>query len=403
VGDLAGRDSDVVEKEGKVDSPELRPVNSKLKTCLLALNDFQYDSRLRREASTLASWGYEVVVLAEKSESTPEAESWQGVEIKRIRTTQHLWRKRRFLGFWWRALILAYREKAGVYHAFDLDTLPPAAIAAKLRSAKLIYETHELYLELEALRGRPLVRMIWSILEKLLLRQADSIITVNESIAEIYESRYGVRKPEVILSCLPLKEYPSRDLLRREFGIPMEKKVILYQGVLRDGQGLSLLLDLVEPLPDACLVFVGEGPVKEDLKKRVEERRLGGRVFFKNRVPPDELLYYTASADLGVLLMENRAPNNFYALPNKVFEYMMAGLPQVVSNFPELKRFVESTGVGVAVDVDNAGEVLDTVREILSDQGRLDQFRENCKRAAHEFNWERESEKLKNVYADLLS
>lgn len=393
----------MVEKEGRVDSPQLRPVNSTIKTCLLALNDFQYDSRLRREASTLAGWGYEVVVLAEKSESTPESESWHGVEIKRIKTTQSLWRKRRFLGFWWRALIQAYRERAGVYHAFDLDTLPPAAMAAKLRGAKLIYETHELYLELEALRGRPLVRMVWSILEKLLLPQADSVITVNESIAEIYQRRYRVSKPEVILSCPPLEEYPRQDLLRRELGIPMEMKIILYQGVLRSGQGLSLLLDLVRPLPTACLVFIGEGPARENLKREVEERQLGGRVFFKNRVPPGELLPYTASADLGVLLMESRAPNNFYALPNKVFEYMMAGLPQVVSNFPELKRFVVSTGIGVAVEVGGAGEVLDTVREILSDEGRLDQFRENCKRAAHEFNWERESEKLREVYADLLS
>ena len=380
----------------------MRSDKGRTKTCLLALNDFQYDSRLRRVAASLASWGYRVVVLAEKSESASDCETWQGVQIKRLKTTQKFWRKRRFLGFWLRAFIGAYKEKAQVYHAFDLDTLLPAALAAKLRRAKLIYETHELYLELEALRDRPGVRAVWSILERFLIPRADSIITVNESIAEIYQRRYQIRKPEVILSCPPLKEYPKKDLLRKQLRIPSDKKIILYQGVLRSGQGLFLLLELVEHLPEACLVFIGDGPLKKDLQLEVEKRELGGRVFFKNRLPPKDLLYYTASGDLGMLLMESRAPNNFYALPNKVFEYMMAGVPQVVSNFPELKNFVEGTKIGVTVDVNNLEETTAAVREILFDEGELNRLRENCKRIAGDFNWEKESEKLKEIYRGLL-
>ncbi|MFQ5868326.1 MAG: glycosyltransferase family 4 protein [Candidatus Zixiibacteriota bacterium] len=391
----------MVEKKERISSYRMRSDKGRTKTCLLALNDFEYDSRLRRVAASLASWGYQVVVLAEKSESTSDSETWQGVQIKRLKTTQKFWRKRRFLGFWLRAFIGAYKEKAQVYHAFDLDTLLPAALAAKLQRAKLIYETHELYLELEALRHRPVVRAVWSILERSLIARADSIITVNESIAEIYRRRYKISKPEVILSCPPLKEYPRRDLLRKQLEIPSDKKIILYQGVLRSGQGLFLLLELVEHLPEASLVFIGDGPLREDLRVEVEKRELWGRVFFKNRLPPKNLLYYTASGDLGMLLMESRAPNNFYALPNKVFEYMMAGVPQVVSNFPELKNFVEGTKIGVTVDVNNLEETITTVREILFDERELNQFRENCKRIAGDFNWENESEKLKKIYENL--
>jgi len=375
----------------------------KTKTCLLALNDFQHDSRLRRVAASLASWGYQVVVLAEKSESTPGAETWHGVQIERIKTTQRLWRKRRFLGFWLRALVTAYREKAQIYHAFDLDTLLPAALAARLRGAKLIYETHELYLELEALRDRPVVRSLWSVIERSLIARSHSVITVNESIAEIYQRRYGIRKPDVILSCPPLKEYPKRDLLRKQLRIPSGRKIILYQGVLRSGQGLFLLVELIRQLPGACLVFIGDGPLKEDLQAEVEKKELSGRVFFKNRLPPKDLLYYTASGDLGMLLMESGAPNNFYALPNKVFEYMMAGVPQVVSNFPELKNFVEGTEVGVTVDVKNLEEIVATVKDILLNETELNRLRENCRRIAADFNWEKESEKLKDIYEGLAS
>ncbi len=369
-----------------------------MKVAYFILNNFDFDSRARLEVETLVSMGHRVEIIATVGAASS---TYLGSPIHRLPQWRGPTKKFRFAQYNLLAAMAGVRSGAHIYHAVDLDALLPAVWAAWRNGGRVIYEARELYTELEALSGRAAVKKTWERLERRLIGKAEKVITINDSIAGELCRRYGIASPTVVRNVAPLPgKLEARDL-RKIFDIPSDWKVLIYQGVLRAGQGLAYLIEIMARLEKAALLFVGDGPLRGELSQKSERLGLSHKVRFAGRVPPDELLSYTTGADAGLLLMEDVALNNRLALPQKLFQYLVAGIPQIVSPMPEIAGFAERAGTGIVVPLGNAGEAAAKIAAFLCDDGKLVRVKASCREASKEHNWQVESKKLRAVYEDL--
>ncbi|MEE9553643.1 MAG: glycosyltransferase [candidate division Zixibacteria bacterium] len=362
------------------------------------LNRFDYDSRARLEIETLRSQGYDIEIIATVG---GEMKSYLGCPIHRI--SQYRWpsKKGRFVQYNLAAASIGRKLKADIYHAVDLDTLYAAFRASLKTGGKLVYEARELYTELEALTGRRTVRSFWEKLERKLIKKTDTIFTINGSIADELVDRYRIERPEVIRNVAPKVDSLEPIDLRFKLKIPADHRIIIYQGVLRNGQGLPYLVEVMKRLEKTTLVFFGDGLLKDRLKNQGEDLGISERVKFAGMIHPDELLNHTAAGDAGVLLMEDVALNNRLALPQKLFQYLSAGLPQIVSPMPEIAGFVEREKTGAVLSMNDPDSDAKAIMELFADSGRFEQIKSNCRYASETNNWEIESKKLIDIYARL--
>jgi hypothetical protein len=195
-----------------------------MKVVYIILNSLEFDSRARLEIDTIGGMGHDMEIIATVG---GESDNYRGFPIHRIK--QYTWpsRKVRFAQFNYKTALIGTRIKADIYHAVDLDVLSGAYWAARKSGGKLIYEARELYTELEPLRGRRAVKAVWLGLEKRLIHKADKIITINESLAAELVTRYGIENPAVIRNVAEkIPDIKPVDL-RKEFGIPENRRIIL--------------------------------------------------------------------------------------------------------------------------------------------------------------------------------
>lgn len=369
-----------------------------MKIAYFILNSFDYDSRARLEVETLGRCGYDIEIVATVG---ADSNSYLGFPIHRIAQWKWPSRKTRFIQYNLMAAKLGQRINADIYHAVDLDVLQAAVRAADKTGGRVVYESRELYTELESLNGRTLVRNFWRELETRLIGRATRIITINDSIADELSRRYGVERSAVIRNAARLPVTLEPVDLHARFDIPSHWKILIYQGILRGGQGLIYLLDIIHLLNDVALIFIGGGHLENELKAKVQVLGISDKVRFAGMIPPDSIANYTAGADAGVLLMEGVALNNRLALPQKLFQYLACGIPQIVSPMPEIARFVETENSGLVVPLDHAEDAADLISTFLSGSTRLETIRQNCIESARRNNWDEESIKLCDLYKSL--
>ena len=314
----------------------------------------------------------------------------------------------------WYGAVRDVLPAAAVWHAHDLSTLPLAARFARERGGRLVYDSHELYLEsgrmaeVRGLRRRLLERS-----EGRLARRADAVVTVNEGIAAELRRRYRLaRTPLVVMNCPPRwhpeagEEPPPSDRLRATLALPTDRRILLYQGAFSPDRGLERIpRALLAPgLEAAVAVFLGYGPLRNELEALAADPRFGGRLFVLDAVPPDELLEWTASADVSLIPTQPGTLNNRLTSPNKLFESLAAGVPVVVSRLPVVERLVADLDVGELVgDPTDPAQLAAAIGRILAlspdDRAAL---RRRCRRAALErYNWEIEGAHLVGLYARL--
>jgi glycosyltransferase involved in cell wall biosynthesis len=300
--------------------------------------------------------------------------------------------------------------QADVYHGHDLTGLP-AAIGAQSRwGGRLVYDSHELFLEAGVVAGGGLSRRAMRWLEGRWVRQADAVITVNESIATELKRRYRPRRLIVIHNVPPLWIAPDvrPDLLRQAAGIPADAFIALYHGGFQVNRGLDQIADAIleAGLERVELVFLGHGPLRDHLTDLAGQARFGGRLHVLDSVPPAELLPWVASADVGLALTQPSTLNNRLSSPNKMFETIATGTPIVMSDFPEMRRVIRDDPagpLGALCDPTDPAAIGRAIRSIVDlSQAERDALHARCLRAARErWNWELESTGLLDLYASL--
>ena len=301
---------------------------------------------------------------------------------------------------------MAEQMAARVYHASDLYVLPALHRARQRRqpTAKLVYDARECYPHVASTVGRPWVSAVWKHVERRALRHADAVFTVSDSIADWMVTTYGIRRPQLLHNVPAYQSVPRTNALREQLGLPEGTPVILHQGQMRKYRGCTWLVEAMAQVPEAHLVFLGSGPLQPALLARTERLGLTARVHFIPPVPPHALLPVTASADIGVTLLEDVCQNHRYALPNKLFEYLMAGLPVVASALPECRRVVEAHGVGRVVDPVDTDQLAATFRTMLTDRTAWrHRVNQHVPTVFETFSWETASQRLTETYTTLLA
>ncbi|MCO5171744.1 MAG: glycosyltransferase [Planctomycetes bacterium] len=291
----------------------------------------------------------------------------------------------------------AAAERADVYHAHDLDTLLAGVLAKRRTGARLVYDFHELY-PLQHAEG--VKTSVWrgyhEALERRLIGAADALVTVNESLARHNARAYGV------LAALPLLNVPVLQPAPRPTLRPGAERVVLYHGGYSPHRGLETLLEAARHLRGARLVMRGVGAFEAELRRLAARAGVADRVTFAPPVPMTELVRSAQEADIGVIPYLPVCVNNYYSLPNKLFEYLMAGLAVVASDVPELRRAVLGHEVGAVYDPRDARGLAAAIDGLVADDRRLEATRRAAFDAARaRFNWEVEQQKLLDLYARL--
>jgi glycosyltransferase involved in cell wall biosynthesis len=364
----------------------------------IVLNDFVNDGRVLNTSKTLSSLDYKVVVVAMHSFELLEKEVVSGIDVERIKLTSRPWPKNKIIQFvkYFEFICRAFFRfrKFDVIHCNDLNALPIGVlIKIFCKEVKVVYDCHEY--ETERGGGNKISKWLMKFFEKNLIRYVDSIITVSDSIAACYSKDYGIVKPHLVLNCPSYTEQERFDLFRKNLNIRTNQTIFLYQGGLGFGRGIELLLEAFFGVnnDENVLVFMGCGPLESLIKEKAETFN---NIFFHPAVSPDVLLNYTASADYGILFYEDTCLNHRYCSPNKIFEYLMAGLPVLTSNLYEMKRLVKSEGVGIVAEANTVDGFRGAISASLSQD--YEEIQSNVFEARKKYCWEEQEKVIKEIY-----
>jgi glycosyltransferase involved in cell wall biosynthesis len=272
--------------------------------------------------------------------------------------------------------------------ANDLDTLPAAYLASRLRKKALIFDAHELFTEVPELEKRPVIKNIWGKIEELILPHLTNSITVCKSIADYYKSKYNI--PMDVVRNIP--NHLSPLAVKQKISFP-GKKIILYQGALNTGRGLEMVMDAMPFIENAMLVIIGDGDIRHQLAERTKTLKIEDRVSFWGKISAEKLYEYTPSAHIGLCLLENRGLNYYYSLPNRIFDYLQAGVPVLATRFPEITNIVETYKTGVLIDHYEPTYLAEVINNMLKNPFNTEHFESVSK----EFSWEKEEKVLMEV------
>jgi len=270
--------------------------------------------------------------------------------------------------------------KVDILLSNDTDSLPANYLVSRLRRKKLVFDAHELFPEVPELANRPKVKRFWEKIENAIFPHLKHCYTVCRSIADRYNKLYNINMQ--VVRNVPYTSNNNTEKLLDYSG----KKVILYQGALNIGRGLEWLIDAMPLVENAVFVIIGDGDIAHDLKVRVNNLNLNDKVFFLGRIAGSELHKFTPSADLGVCLLENRGLNYYYALPNRIFDFLHAGVPILSTDFPEISHIVGTLKTGILIDHYEPEYLAKVVNDFFAQGFDTSHFSEIVK----QFCWEEE-------------
>jgi glycosyltransferase involved in cell wall biosynthesis len=284
----------------------------------------------------------------------------------------------------------------------DLDTLLPNFLISKIKRVKLVYDSHEYFTGVPEIQNRPLVKWVWSTIEKSVFPHLKHVITVSDSIANQYLKEYGIR-PLVVRNCSGRIEHIS-GYSREALGIGQGRLLLILQGgginVQRGGEEL---IEVMVKCENTILFIIGSGDVLDDLKKIVNQDNLSDKVRFFPKMSWDEMMRYTKSADVGLSLDKNTNINYRFSLPNKLFDYISAGIPVIAGDLPEVTRIITDHSCGIIIPEISPDEIGQAIKLLDENRDLLRVLRQNAKEAGEELNWEKESVKVREFYSSVLS
>lgn len=367
-------------------------MSSKQKILITFLGNINYDTRCKNLYDTLSTNNYDVEFLGFDWLTEGFKESRGAVSIFKL--------KKGFLSipfylkFLWHLKIKLITTKASIIFAEDIYTLPLVVIFGKLKRAKIYYDSRELFGYLAGLKEKKTKQLFWKWIEKLFIRKVDYVMVTGPMDGEFLKKEYDIHNI-ILLRNLPRYYKPELKLdLRSHLQIAKTQKIILYQGVLLKGRGIEKIFSVLNELPENVFVIVGGGEYEEHYKKLADELKIIDKVYFIGKLTQDELPKITSSADIGVALIENLSVSYYHALPNKLFEYIMADMPVIVTDLPQMKEIVENYDVGFVINPANKDELISSIRKLNEDESLYESKKQNCHKASQELNWEKEVTQL---------
>lgn len=337
-------------------------------------NDLVTDRRVLRHADALRETGYEVVLIGRHEVPTRHSRGW-----------------RFYLEFNMALQRMLRQLKPDAVWANDTDTLLGCWMAKAMTHAKLVMDAHELFPEVPEIQNKPFVKWVWRTLERGLMPRCDAMLTVCDSIAEHYRMRYGVSMrvvrnlgttPAAPAASVPSPAAPHPSL-----------KTLLYQGRVNLGRGVDWAIDALEWLDGCRLLVAGDGDLLDEMKAYAKAKPWHDRVEFLGRLKPEALTALTPMADVGLVMLEDRGLSYHYALPNRIGDFVMAGVPMVVSDLPEMAAVVKRYRVGEVMRQADAKGLAEAVKRVLA----KDKTAYGFDAARRDMDWNNEKKKLLEI------
>ena len=367
-------------------------MKAKKKAIVCVSNDLVTDNRVSKTCAALQELNFEVILVGRVKKNSPEMDP----RLYRTKRMKLLFEKGPLFYFSLnlRLFFFLLFKKTDLIFSNDLDTLLPAYTAYKLkRNCRIIYDTHELFTEVSELTERPFKRKMWLRIEKWIFPKLKTVITVNESIAEIYTDTYKV--PVHVVRNIPPQREITGELNRNDLHLHVDDFILIIQGSgLNKDRGIEECILSMKYCERCILLIVGDGDILPHAKELVRTNELSELVKFIPRKPYKELMKITALADLGLLMDKNTNKNHELALPNKLFDYMHAGTPVLSNKLKEIERFIKKYDIGIINEDLSPQGIANAIMNYKNDHILQERLKENCIATAKIENWTFEKEKL---------
>lgn len=341
---------------------------------------------MQRTCSTLSRAGFDVLLVGRKLDSRFDSSkfNFETYRIKCVFNSGKLF----YFEFNIRVFFYLLFQRFQIICAVDLDTILPAFALSKLKGTKLGYDAHEYFQEVPEVVERPRIKKFWESVARFTIPKTDFRYTVSQKIADQFYQLYQV--PFEVVRNVPYYKPQAKGV--------SENPYLLYQGALNDGRGLEELIRASVHLP-VNVKIAGEGDLSEALRKLAVDLNCQDKVEFLGFIMPTELQAITEKAFLGYNVLANKGLSYYYSLANKFFDYTMAGIPCLVSEFPEYVSLHEKFGIGIYCELSEA-DIVSKVNKLFSEVEMYENLRYSAWEAAKSLNWSIEKEKLIDLFED---
>lgn len=363
------------------------------KAIVSVINDLATDQRVQRSCSVLQENGYEVLMVGRKLKHSPSVAHlpWATKRMNLLFTSGPLF----YFFFNLRLFFVLLFKRCDLLYANDLDTLWPNYIVSKLKGIPLIYDSHEIFCEVPELQHTPAKKRIWEKLEASIVPKLKYCITVNESIGSYFNKKYGADFK--VVRNIPNAVHLKKSKSRAELGMPQDKHILIYQGSgINIQRGAEELLEAMQYVDNTHLFIIGGGDVFPVLKQMREQLKLHSKVTILDKIPKEELFQFTTNADLGISIDKDTNLNYHFSLPNKVFDYIQAGIPVLASRLPEIEKLVLKYHIGDFIESHEPKHIAKKIQDILSSPDYA-QIRTNTFAAEQDNCWEEEKKTLSTL------
>ncbi len=363
---------------------------SKRKIIVSVTNDLSTDQRVDKICNTLLELNFNVLLV--------------GRILPHSKNVTRAYQTRRFK-LWFNKGPLFYANynirlfffllfsKTDALWSNDLDTLWPNQLVSKWKNKQLIFDSHEYFTEVPELVNRPKVQQFWKRIERNILPKLKYVLTVSPSIAQLYKKEYNIDVK--LLRNVPVL---NKSIVEVE-NIKIDgKKILIYQGAINVNRGIDYMVKAMQYIENSFLYIAGYGDVSNEIEQLISSLNLEKKVKMLGEIPLEKLHGYTQQADLGLSLEEDMGLNYRFALPNKLFNYIQAELPVLVSFLPEMKSLVNHYQLGEAIEKHDAKHIAEKISSMLNNEQQMKNWKANAKKAALELNWEQEKHVIANIF-----
>ena len=382
----------------------LYPLERKL-IVVTVISDLTTDYRVHKICQTLHNNGFRVLLTGSHNKRSLPLKP-RDYQTYRLKT----WFRKSFFfyaEFNARLFIKLFREKASIYLGNDLDVMPATMLIARIRRKPLVYDSHEYFLGMAGLVNKPLRRSIWRFIEIRVFSNLKYMYTVSESIRNLYRRNY--HKRIFVVRNLPLKNPCNPELSNDEKDwiasidrkIPENKNLIVFQGAgINEFRGAEELVYsmLFLDAADYHLLIIGGGDVIGKIEKIIDQNQLSEKITHIPKVPFAVLGHFTRKAQLGVSIDKPSVLNHKYSLPNKLFEYLHAGVPVLASRLIEQERIITHYDVGGFIEDHHPEHIAQKIKEVFADPETLKRWKCNTALVREELNWENESKIVLDIF-----
>jgi glycosyltransferase involved in cell wall biosynthesis len=367
--------------------------SNKFDACFITFNELSTDARTLNFARTLNEAGKKVAVIGIGNKFDAFNFLKEGIAFFFVQESQAKSAWRRWLAFIASARKYSKKGAAATYWSEDVFSLFIAKELKRINGGKIFYDSREIYSQLGSNAKRPIRQKFISFFENRYIRNVDKIIITGELDKLYLENYFGSGfKYYIVKNLPPFKKIERNNSLREIHDIPSNAPILVYQGMVIEGRGIAPAIRALKHLPEAYFVIIGSGNFFEKAKKIAISEDVADRVIFHGKVEYDKLAALTASAEIGLALIEPISISYEFALPNKLFEYAIAGVPVLATDLPQMKEIIEKFGIGLTIKADSAPELIAQQIKYMLEKENHSVFIEACRKSAPKLSWD--SQKL---------